>query len=189
MNDFKQDLMFANSIKANPWWKEAYFKYFTNALSISETVEDMQLQELGIDRVVHTEQGDRRLIDEKIRRRSYGDIALEWRHVYRDGETIKAGWMVKQLACHYIAYVIIPDNRLYMLDYAALRRTWLHYKDSWIYKAQRKEGGFTIARAPNQNYTTESICVPTKYLMDKLSLANVIVPTLKAEDYFKVDPK
>lgn len=81
-------------------------------------------------------------IDEKVRAKSYPDIALErWSDVARQ----TSGWIQKDLACDFIAYAFVPDERCYR-----------------------------IVDAQNDRYTTQSVAVPIPDLLSAVSQALIV---------------
>lgn len=166
-NDFYEDLKFSEKASEEGFWQEVYQKAFSDMAFAQPVKGKIQSQYLGIDRVVHLGSGKTIYIDEKKRRKDWGDIALEYRH---EGPSYKApGWMNKKLLIDYLAYAFMPSKTVYLLDWLSLKRAWRKQGAAWHDMAKNKEGGFFVSEAPNKNYTTYSICVPIPVLLEEIS--------------------
>lgn len=160
MNDFESDLAYSHSQSDSEWWPVVYNKAFKGIASINDVRQDGWAQRGGIDRLIVLESGRTITIDEKVRRKDWGDILLEfWSSV----EKKQPGWVEKELACDYIAYAFEPSQRCYLLPFLELQRAWFNNKDGWLNKYGKVE-------AKNAGYTTVSCPVPTRVL--QLTLAN-----------------
>ncbi len=71
MNNFHEQLEYANSVKRNPFWESFYREFFPNVKSISGTIEDKDMQLKGIDRIITLTNGKTYLVDEKLRQVNY----------------------------------------------------------------------------------------------------------------------
>ena len=170
-HNFPDSLALSKANEDAPWWVAVYEIAFPGHLSAVSVRKDGWAQRGGIDRVVTLRSGKTVYIDEKVRSRSYGDIALEqWSDVARK----KPGWMQKDLACDYIAYAFVPDERCYLLPFLALRSAWLSNGSEWIKNAQESVGGYRFVDAKNPTYTTRSIVVPIPDVLSAISQAHVI---------------
>ena len=134
-----------------------YQRVFPNLVRI-ELVENERLQRLGIDKLLHLENGQRIAIDEKKRRTDYSDILLELWSVYEQG---KKGWLFTSY-CHYVVYAIMPTQKVYLLPVALLRLAWEHNSIVWkrVYKP---------IEALNVGYKTISIAIPPSILLSAIS--------------------
>lgn len=165
MNDFIQDLKWANDEKLTPFWEAIYYEFFPDVLSISGTIESMDLQKMGVDRVVHLENGKRFLIDEKIRKSDWPDILLEYKSA---AEYNTPGWIEKPLSIDYLAYAFCPSQTCYLFDWVSLKRVWRYYGEKW-----KKE--YPTILAKNEGYTTLSVAVPISVLCDKISGSKKVI--------------
>jgi len=171
VHNFNDDLALSKSYEDAPWWTAVYDIAFPGHLSAVSVRNDGWAQRGGIDRVVTLSSGKAISIDEKVRHRSYGDILLEQ---WSDHELKKPGWMQKDLACDFIAYAFVPDERCYLLPFLTLRAAWLRFGAGWISSARDGKNGFRFVDAKNPGYVTRSIAVPIPDLLSAISQAQII---------------
>lgn len=165
MNNFNECYEFAENGKCEPFWDNVYKKAFPNITNhMRGRVEYCNSQKMGVDRIIYLENGKTITIDEKIRKKVWDDIALEF---ISNDKYNTAGWMEKDLQIDYLAYAFLPINTAYLFDWRMLKRTWEHYKNEW-----KKE--YFISKAINEGYTTHSVCVPINVLIKKVSAATII---------------
>lgn len=164
MNEFAPDLEFSQVASDEPFWAEVYAKAFPDMVNHMVINSDSQAQRLGIDRVVTLASGSTLYIDEKKRRKSWGDILLEYVSVDTTGAP---GWIEKQLQIDYLAYAFMDARRVYLFPWQMLRRAWIHYKDEWLDEHR-------IIKAQNPGYCTYSVAVPIKQLTLAVKNAGII---------------
>ena len=162
--NFRDDLAFSNTNSEEPFWDAVFKKAFPNMVS-NVLCDDMVLQRHGIDRLIRLSSGDVVKVDQKIRRKSYPDILLEYISVDKPVE--KPGWIEKDLAIDYLAYAFLPTQRCYMYPWLLLRRAWLRFGEEWKVK-------YGVIPAVNKTYTTWSCPVPIDELRIKISAAMII---------------
>ena len=148
MSNFRNDLQEANRQQKDPIWEALYREYFPNYIASITNPTDNQGQRLGTDRVIYLSNNKTVLIDEKVRKKDYGDILLETQSSI---EHKTLGWIEKDLQCNYIAYLFQSSRTLYMLPWNELKRAWVSqwknkYRDAII--------------AQNEGYRTECIPIP-----------------------------
>lgn len=152
-HQFQSDLEFSHSMHDAPWWEVVYRKFFTDFVSMQCVRDDGWRQRAGIDRVIHLGSGASIEVDEKVRRKSYPDIALEFEH-----EGIKQpGWVCKDLKCEFIAYAIAPTHECFLLPVRPLQMAYQRYGADW-------RSQYRVIRARNAGYWTLSVCVPRNVL-------------------------
>jgi len=156
-NDFQSNLEYSLEARENEVFDLFYKRVFPGLVRI-ELVEDIKLQRLGIDKILHLDTGQRITIDEKKRRVNYGDILLELWSVYEKG---KKGWLFTSY-CHYVVYAIIPTQKVYLLPMVLLRLAWEHNSAEW-------EQSYKSIEAINVGYKTVSIAIPPNILLPALS--------------------
>jgi hypothetical protein len=153
-------------------WKEIYNKAFPNLQSINNAREDGELQSHGIDRILVLNSGKVICVDEKVRRKNYPDILLEY---IANDQTKTKGWIEKSLLCDFIAYAFINTGFCYLLPVVPLQKAWTVNKDKWF-----KE--FKIVVAENKNYKTLSLPIPIPILFTAIgnSLRIRFTPVLES---------
>ena len=164
--DFQKDLAYSHSLSDEPFWRDVYREAFPDLQTMVCVRGDGWAQRGGIDRVLTLASGKTLAIDEKGRRKDRQDILLEYKHVYKNGRESK-GWILKALACDYIAYALVPSKRVYLLPFQTLRRAWRANCFEW------KERYFE-AKSDNGRYTSHGICVPCDVLTKAVSDAMVV---------------
>jgi len=140
---------------------ELYERMWPDVVSAQRIDADSHLQRSGVDRLIVLQTGKQITIDEKVRKEDYGDILLELVSVghYSTNGFIekKPGWTVDMTKiCDFIAYVVLPSARCYLLPFDLLRNATIANMDAW--KANPK------CRFPkdsdNFTYITRNIAVP-----------------------------
>jgi len=158
-HDFDDSLAKSHEAEDLPLWEQCYRKAFAPYFaSMTSHRTDGFWQRAGIDRTVVLCSGKAIRIDEKIRWKSYADVALE--HISND-RTGDPGWVCKPLQCDYIAYAIAPRGLCLLLPVIQLQQAWERNKDVW--KASYQE-----CVAPNRTYNTISTAVPIKVLFSAI---------------------
>lgn len=130
-----------------------YLSAFPNALKV-EFCDDMTEQRRGIDKIIHFQGGRTVTVDEKKRRKDYGDILLELWSRY---EQRKPGWLFYS-QCDYIVYAILEARKIYLLPLLLLQTAWTNNKVAWLRAYKQKP-------AENKGYTTINIPIPTQELL------------------------
>lgn len=171
LHDFSLSLARSHEQANADWWPVVYRRAFPNFAGMHCVRQDGWAQRAGIDRVITLASGKTVTVDEKVRGKDWGDIALER---WSDRERRVPGWVQKDLACDFIAYAFIPSKRCFVLPFLPLRKAWLSEGRQWCELAERKADGFRVVEAENPNYTTESIAVPMDVLLSAVQRAMVV---------------
>ena len=126
-----------------------------------ETVDyktNPELQLKGVDKIIHFPDGGTVTVDEKKRRKDYGDILLE---LWKNKEQKKLGWLFYS-QCDYIVYAVLSARKIYLLPTLLLKMAWKHNSHKWQKKYRKKD-------ANNLYYNTENIPIPTNILLSAIS--------------------
>lgn len=165
INDFNECYEMAESGKCEPFWEEVYKRAFPNMTNQMRGKQSTCLsQQNGVDRIIFLENNKTINIDEKVRKETWNDIALEY--ISNDKKNTP-GWMEKELFIDYLAYAFLPIKTAYLFDWRMLKRAWVFYKESWIKKYHK-------VKALNKTYTTISVAVPIEDLRNACSIAAII---------------
>lgn len=164
VHDFRRDLAYSHSQTDQPWWEDVYRRAFPDFHSMTDLREDSDHQRMGVDRHVTLSSGRVVEIDEKVRRRDYGDILIEY---WSDEQRRKPGWAAKSLRCDFIAYAVEPSATCYLIPFQQLRAAWRANGASWVETYGRRE-------AANRGYVTVSCPVPVAVLFDAITVATTI---------------
>jgi hypothetical protein len=156
-NDFANDLRFSLDSSNDDFINKTYQKIFPHVIEIQK-VTDLKLQKSGVDKIFITDSGKAILVDEKIRRKWYGDILLE---EFSDYERKTKGWIGREKHTDYIAYIILPTKTLYLLPFLLLQKVWIENYDYWLKEYGRRY-------AINESWKTSNIPIPTNVLLNKI---------------------
>ncbi len=162
-NDFLTDLQYSLENRDSEMLDRAYFQMF-RGLKYVELVDDIELQKKGIDKRLHFANGKVVLLDEKKRRKDYGDILLEEYSVW---ETKKVGWLGRHMHADYVSYAFMDTGKLYVFPFLLLQRAWLKNHRNWLHEYGR-------VFAHNPSYRTSNIPVPTKVLTQAIMEAGQV---------------
>lgn len=160
VHDFNKSLKFSHDQADAPFWLEVYREAFPTLASAVSVRDDGWAQRGGIDRVLTLCGGRTITVDEKIRKKDWPDILLEY---WSDRDRKKPGWVNKDLACDFIAYAFLPSQTCYLLPTLTLRRAWLLNGRDWIKQYQPP------VEAQNKGYVTVSVAVPRDVLLAALT--------------------
>lgn len=159
-HSFAESLAMSHAAEDLPVWQEVYEQAFPSMVSMVNHRQDGWWQRAGVDRSVILQSSKQIRIDEKVRGRNkktgkvYDDIALEW---LSSREHNTPGWVCKPLLCDYIAYLIAPLGRCYLLPIEQLQMAWAAHGEGW-------RNRFFEIKADNGSYTTVSTAVPVDVL-------------------------
>lgn len=161
VNNFKQDLTWSLDERESEMFDKFYYRAFPNLETI-EITNDREDQRVGIDKYLLLSNGKRISIDEKKRRKDYGDILIEeYSVIPKDGSKKVVGWIGKHKHTDYIVYAIMPAKRVYLLPFLLLQKSWLSNYKEW-------KSRFGTKYADNHTYWTSNIPIPTKELLSSI---------------------
>lgn len=161
IHDFQEQLAWSEQSSEEPFWEAVYRSVFPNMVNHMSVNRDCQAQRQGIDRVILLENGVRLNVDEKKRRGTWQDFALEYQHVSDDG-TRRPGWIEKDFHIDFLSYAFMPTREVFVFPWLLLRRVWRHFGPGW-------KTNLRIIRARNSNYTTLSVPVPREELLSLIA--------------------
>ena len=171
-HSFKESLAFSERQSDAPWWELVYREAFPTFEAMAIVRRNGWAQESGIDRVITLASGKTITVDEKVRDKDWPDILLEY---LSNVERKRPGWVVKDLACDFLAYAFVPTSTCYLLPFPTLRTAWRKNGQRWVDNARAAQRGYRIVDAWNEpGYTTRSVAVPIPEVMQALSNAMII---------------
>jgi len=163
VHDFNRQMEWSIESSSEKMFEDFYYKAFGSDLLEVEQVTDITLQRKGIDKVLHLKNGDTVYVDEKKRRKDYGDILLE---VWSVKEKSVKGWVWSETkVTDYIIYAFMNSKRVFMLPFQLLKMAFNRCKNQWLAKYSIPPA-HTIRNGVK--YTTENIAVPKEVLMSEL---------------------
>jgi hypothetical protein len=154
IHSFEESLRSSHRASDLPIWIEIYRQAFPDLVACVDHRQDGEHQRAGIDRSLTLANSKQVLIDEKVRWKSYPDIALEY---WSDRDRKIAGWVCKPLRADFICYAIAPIGQAYLLPVPQLQQAWVRHGDQWI-------ADYTKINANNGRYVTVSVGVPVPIL-------------------------
>jgi hypothetical protein len=156
-NNFYKDLAYSLDISKNEEFDRFYNDKFPDLKKI-ETVTDKETQLKGIDKILTFENGSIITIDEKIRRKDYGDIYIE---LFSNLERQKKGWAYTS-QCDYIVYYIEPTQQVYLLPVFLLRKAIRKHRKQW-------ERTCKTVLSKNSLYTSYGLAIPKEILLGAIT--------------------
>ena len=156
MGVFSEDLKFSLAPSTRLKINEFYLNKFPMVIDIEE-VEELELQKKGVDIKLCFEDGSFLYIEEKLRRQDYGDIFLE---IIANSSKKSLGW---SLTCQadYIAYIVEPTARVYLLPVQILKMALLNNYNNWIFEYGTKKSN-------NLTYYSLGVCVGIDVLYEAI---------------------
>lgn len=158
IKNFNIDLIYSLEERDNELFENFYYRIFPGIEKI-EFCEDKETQLKGIDKIIYFKSGNKFTIDEKKRRTTYDDIAIEYEHIFNNGNRTK-GWIYKT-KCDYIIYAIMPLNIVFVLPTILLKRVWYLHSKYFL-------DTFKKAYSKNHNYRSWNVFIPSEILLDKI---------------------
>ena len=143
------------------WWDAIYHTTFPDIVQIERVPTGTDLQKAGVDVILHRGNGQLIRIDEKYRRVSYGDLALE----FESTETLP-GWIEKDAPIDYLFYGVWPKGDYWILPWPILKQVWLENKTAWLRR-------YPIIQAVNTSWVSRSVTVPWSVIL--AAVANKLV--------------
>jgi hypothetical protein len=180
-HSFDEQLRFSHDLADAPWWEEVYRRAFPDFVGMHDLRQDGWHQRAGRDRAVVLSSGKTLYVDEKGRKKLYprsdgnglaNDILVEMWSQYPRGtgppyppvRGSKPGWAAEPKDTDWLAYAVVPTRRCHLIPMLGLRAAWIAKGRVWQRLAEAKRDEFRYVVAPNANYDTISIAVPTDIL-------------------------
>jgi hypothetical protein len=163
IHNFQEQLAYSSELSEEAAWVDFYRRLWPDMIHAFRIDKFSRLQQWGVDREILLQNGKRFSVDEKKRKKDYGDILLEVCSVadydWERKQVIrcrKHGWAIDQeKRCDFIAYAIPSAGRCWLLPFELLRQTTVHNRETWQQNAR-----YYPIPAKNDGYTTVSIAVP-----------------------------
>ena len=168
--NFHDDMGWSLTGRHEPFWNAVYHKAFPNLVQ-TELCSDIPRQKQGIDRLLYLSNGKTLTVDEKKRKKVYGDILLE---VISNEAYGTPGWMEKDLSIDYLAYAFMPIQRCYLFPWPMLRRAWCQYGDKWRSEYGTRRSSTDVEETGKIVYWTVNVPVPIEVLRRAVSTAAII---------------
>lgn len=163
IHNFQQSLAVSNDWTNWSGWQEIYSTAFPTMIGMHWVKTDGWAQRGGIDRVIVLASGRQLWVDEKVRPKyDFPDICLEY---WSDTKRKVPGWIAKDLACDYIAYLIVKSGQCYLLPFHLLRVAWKLHRHEWCKKYKQ------VKAHNEQGFLTTSIAVPVETLLAAMAEA------------------
>jgi len=158
--------------------------FITDINGIPKTNKSVQFK--GIDKIVMTAGGKIFKIEEKVRRRDYGDILVE---LYADNNFyLKAhrgtGWIMKDYSCDIIMFYYENTDRSIIFSWKMFQYIFKIKMSEWYDYAKNRQFGFSLKKAENTyrnggKYHSLNMVVPEKFFMETYSTYKSMYESLK----------
>lgn len=163
IHDFQEQLEYSAELSDESSWVEFYRRLWPDMIAAVRIDKNSQFQKWGVDRQILLPNGKQFTVDEKKRKRDYGDLLLEEWSVcdfdYDQKKVVygkKVGWALDaEKRCDFVAYAIPPAGKCYLLPFELTRQTCVVNFTQWKQNPQ-----WYPKPAINKSYTTVSIAVP-----------------------------
>ena len=174
VHEFKDCLRYSELDSDEPTWDAFYRSVWPDMISAARIQANCEWQRQGVDRVLFLSGGRHVFVDEKKRKKDYGDILLEvWDQVPRDQfdterkrlkvRPKKRGWAWDdKKRTDFVVYAIPSAGKAYLLPFELLRLTMVRELDGW-----KKDRSMYPKVASNRDYLTINVAVS----WEKLSAA------------------
>lgn len=129
VHSFTASLAESHRVEDLPFWGQVYREAFPDVVGVHRHRANGEHQKAGIDASIVLANSKQILVDEKYRRKDYGDILLER---WSDYARREPGWIVKPLRADFIAYAVLPAGRLYLLPVLPLQAAWRRHGREWM---------------------------------------------------------
>lgn len=161
---FGEDLAWSNGPEARAFYKRIYRNRWPNCTIIYYT-DNRHWQALGIDCEIYNGIGRLR-VDEKLRRKDYGDVLIEF---ISDVEHNAPGWACKPLPIHMIAYGVMPAEIVYWLHFPRLQKAYKWFGRGWKKKYPIRDAHNTYQ---GRKWVTRNVCVPLDELEEHFVISD-----------------
>lgn len=159
MNNFKADLEYSTDIRKNEDFNKFYYATFqVKLIELVEYQKSKEEQFKGIDKKLHLQNGKVITVEEKCRRKDYGDILLE---LISNDRTNRKGW-IYTCQSEYLTYFVEPSRKVYLFPVEILKLAWEHNKEDWEKKYRK-------VSADNKTYKSVCICIPAEVLKEAIT--------------------
>jgi hypothetical protein len=152
INYFEEDLAWSEEMGRWSFYLKVLHYFFPGAKEWKRVL-GLLAQKKGRDLYI-----DEYKIQIKARRVFYGDICIEWRHDWFNGN-FGRGWIDVYEDVDYIIYIIESVTLAYKIDFQTLKIAWENNKQDWIEK-------YDLKPARNLKYDTRNCGVPISVLID-----------------------
>lgn len=163
VHNFQEQLEYSAQLSDEPAWIAFYKRLWPDMLAAVRIDKNSKFQQWGIDREILLPNGKRFSIDEKKRKKDYGDLLLEeWSVATFDksSNTVikgsKIGWTLDpEKRCDYVAYSIPEAGKCFLLPFELTRQTFKQNLEKW-----KKNKTYYPRVAFNDGYATINCAIP-----------------------------
>ena len=171
MYSFEQNTQYIRENRNPEHWDQAYHFFFPEMSNIEEIPEEDPRQRVGIDSIVHLNDGTQYNIDEKVDRQGYPRFLIE---IWQAYNLRYPGWAVKEgQQTDYIIYLVEPKQDYYLIPYQELKTVYYQNEQEWLYNAKNRYNGFVYSDVWNNTkdgvpWNTHGVCIPFNLLMNHM---------------------
>lgn len=143
-----------------------------------DPVKDKKLQFAGVDKILVTQNGKILKVEEKVRKKDWGDILVELiaDHRYASYDPINdkfdyselrgIGWGMKDYSTDLLLYYFEETDSGHLLSWKKFQAVFKAMLNEWYVYAMKNQYGFSLKIAKNKNYNTVNIAIPKDVLLN-----------------------
>lgn len=167
---FEDNIDFVKENRKDPRWDRAYRFFFPEISRLEEIPDEDKRQTVGIDYILHLQDGTQYYIDEKVARSAYPfpiEIWQDYKRGYR-------GWAMKEgQKTDYIVYLIKPLQHYYLIPYKELKDVYRKNEEQWLEYTRTRQNGLFYKKVYNNIkggnvWETHNVFVPFDFLMEHI---------------------
>ncbi len=174
INYYGNDMQYADSqeikMKADSLIREKLS--FMGPIMRIDSIKDKNMQFAGIDKLILFSNGKTLKLEEKVRRKDYGDLLIEiiadnnfatYDHntnVFESTQPRGIGWGMKDYSSDLLFYFIETESKGFIFSWKKFQAIFKGYLPIWYKLALEKKQGFSLKIAKNKGYDTINIAVP-----------------------------
>lgn len=171
IHNMADSLAYSHALADAPWWEDVYRQAFPDMRAMVDLRHEGWHQKAGRDRAIVLSSGQTVYVDEKGRRKTYPDIAVEvWsvyprngRHPWQPRAGAVPGWGTKPTS-DYLAYAFEAAQTCHLFPLLGIRAAWEKHGRTWREKATAEEDGYRWTQADNERWWSICIAVPISEL-------------------------
>jgi hypothetical protein len=194
INNYSKDIKYADNKEILEKTNKLIFEKLSKKIPISEIIQvkDKKQQFLGIDKIIKTKENKFLKLEEKIRRKDWGDFLIEiiannrFATINTNTRTFSfskkrgIGWGMKAKTNDYntdiLLYYFEESNTGYLFSWKKFSRIIDKNLFNWILLARENKFGFSLKKAYNydnykkEKFYSENITIPKKIFLEAYKL-------------------
>jgi len=176
INYYSSDMKYADSEEIFKKTSSYIFRKMAeiNPILKINPVTNKKMQFEGVDKILTTRKNVFLKLEEKVRKKDWGDILIEivaddryasycpHTNQFNYSEMRGVGWGMKQYKTDLLLYYFEESDSGYLLSWKKFQEMFLNNIQSWYLLALANKDKFAIKNAQNKNYSSINIAIPKK---------------------------